>query len=89
MFMKVYVQQVFVNVRQNFISSGHYVRQVLKNYLQPWLAIFSNMLNKLSLVKFQVCNNFISFLTLKIVIECSEDIFKNLVRVIIYLYGNS
>ena len=35
-FIKVYVRQVFVNVRRNFNSSGHYVRQVLKNYLQPW-----------------------------------------------------
>ena len=36
-FIKVYVRQVFINVWQNFISSGHYVRQVLKNYLQPCL----------------------------------------------------
>ena len=35
-FIKVYVRQVFVNVRRNFISSRHYVQQVLKNYLQPW-----------------------------------------------------
>ena len=34
-FMNVYVQQVFVNVRRNFTFSGHHVRQVLKNYLQP------------------------------------------------------
>ena len=34
-FIKVYVGQVFVNVRRNFVSSGHYIRQVLKNYLQP------------------------------------------------------
>ena len=33
--IKVYVQKVFLNVRQSFISSGHYVPQVFKNYLQP------------------------------------------------------
>lgn len=33
--MKVYLQQVFVNVQWNFIFSGHHVQQVLKNYLQP------------------------------------------------------
>ena len=38
-FIKVYVRQVFVNVRRNFISSGHSARQVLKNYLQPCLMI--------------------------------------------------
>ena len=41
-FIKVYVRQVFVNVRLNFISSGHYVRQALKNYLQPWQEITFN-----------------------------------------------
>ena len=34
-FIKVYVRQVFVNVWWNFIFSGHHVRQVLKNCLQP------------------------------------------------------
>ena len=34
-FIKVYVRLVFVNVRQNFIFSGHQVWQVSKNYLQP------------------------------------------------------
>ena len=34
-FIKVYVRQVFINVWRNFISSGHYVQQVLKNYLEP------------------------------------------------------
>ena len=34
-FIKVYVRQVFVVVRRNFIFSGHNVQQVLKNYLQP------------------------------------------------------
>ena len=34
-FIKAYVRQVFLNVGRNFISSGHYVLQVLKNYLQP------------------------------------------------------
>ena len=34
-FIKVYVRQVFVNVRRNFIFSGHHVRQILKKFLQP------------------------------------------------------
>ena len=34
-FIKVYALQVFVNVRRNFIFSGHHVWQVLKDYLQP------------------------------------------------------
>ena len=36
-FIKVSVWQVFVNVWQNFIFSGHHVWQILKNFLQPWL----------------------------------------------------
>ena len=32
----------------------------------------------LSLMKLQVSYNFISFLSLKIIIECSEEIFKKL-----------
>ena len=45
-FIKVYVQQVFVNVRWNFIFSRHYVRQVLKNHLQTWghIAIWMPMI---------------------------------------------
>ena len=34
-FMKVYVRQVFVNVQPNFISSRHYVQQVLKIISSP------------------------------------------------------
>ena len=34
---------------------------------------------------FQVCYDFISFLILKIVIECPEEVFKKLLRVTIYL----
>ena len=39
-------------------------------------------------MKFQVCYNFVSFLVLKIVIECPEKIFKKLLSVTIYLYNN-
>ena len=40
-------------------------------------------------MKFEVCYNFVSFLVLKIVIECPEEIFKKLLSVAIYLYSNS
>ena len=50
-FSKVYIQQVFVNVPQNFIFSGHHVRQVLKNYLQSCIAIVT-----LVLQMFLVCH---------------------------------
>ena len=33
--IQVYVRQVFVNVWRNSVSSGHFVRQVLKFFLQP------------------------------------------------------
>ena len=40
-FIKVYVQRVFVNVQQNFNSSGNSVQQVLENYLKLcWIWIF-------------------------------------------------
>ena len=44
---------------------------------------------KLNLMIFQVCYNFISFLILKIVIECPEETFKKLQSVTIYLFDNS
>ena len=44
---------------------------------------------KLSLMKFQLYYDFISFLILKIVIECPEEILKKLLSVTIYLYDNS
>ena len=37
----------------------------------------------------QVCYNFISFFILKVVVECSKEIFKNLLSLNIYLYDNS
>ena len=36
-------------------------------------------------MKFQLCFNFISFLMLKIVIECLEEIFKKLLSLTIYI----
>ena len=39
-------------------------------------------------MKFQVCSDFISFLILKIVIECPEEIFKKLLSVTVYLHDN-
>ena len=57
---------------------------------QNKLVISSNILDK---VKFNeislVCFDFISFLILKIVIECPEEIFKTLLSVTTYLYNNS
>ena len=44
---------------------------------------------KLSCMKFQVCHKLISFFILKVVIECPEEIFKNLLSVSIYSYDNS
>ena len=40
-------------------------------------------------MKFQACYNFISFLILKNVIECPEEIFKKLLSITIYLCDNS
>ena len=44
---------------------------------------------KIRLMKFQVCYDFISFLILKIVIECPEEILKRLISVTVYFYDNS
>ena len=49
----------------------------------------SNILNKVKFNEISICYDFILFLILKIVIECPEEIFKNLLSVLIYLYDHS
>ena len=76
------------------VLSSHYIRANLLTY-QRCCYIKLNLLSlliysiKLSLMKLQIWYNFISFSILKIVIECPEEIFKELLSSIIYLYDNS
>ena len=63
--------------------SSYYIPADLLTY-QRWWHIKINLLSALiylirvSVMKFQVCYNFISFLILQTVIECPDKIFKNL-----------
>ena len=75
-------------------SSSRYIPANLLAYQMCWY-IKTNLPSliiyfiKLNLMAFRICYNFISFLILKIGIECPEDIFKKLLSVTIYLFDNS
>ena len=87
-FIKVYVQQVFVNVRWNFISSRHYVRQVVKNYLQPCVQTFKKLLRSESVSRSDLINWV--YLSLKFSILLSYVFFKTQtwLQIEIHIYVN-
>ena len=76
------------------LLSSLYIPANLLTYQRCWhikIKLLSLLiyLIKLNLMIFQVCYVFISFLILKIVIECPEETFKKLLSVTIYLFDNS
>ena len=73
-----------------FLYSSHYLPANHLTY-QRYCHIEINLLSvliyfiKLSLMKFQLCYNLISFLVLQVVIECPEKVLKKLLSVTVCL----
>ena len=72
------------------LLSSYYILANLLSYQRCWdtkINLLSALmyLIRLSLMKFRVCYNLISFLIYKIAIECPEEVFKKLWSITIYI----